>query len=80
MAMTEALVETDSSIVPSFDETEVAPPRPLVEELSEVVFKLRSFTESRDGDIGFGIELGMQRAADMIENVIKRHFVASQGD
>jgi hypothetical protein len=42
--------------------------------LLDVVFKLRSFTESQDGEVGFGIELGMQRAADMIENVIARHF------
>jgi len=44
----------------------------LVEEMAEVVFKLRAFTESSDGEVGYGIEMGMQRAADMIET---RNFV-----
>jgi hypothetical protein len=74
MTMTEALNESDNDIATPLDEPEVAPPRPLVEDLLDVVFKLRSFTESQDGEVGFGIELGMQRAADMIENVIARHF------
>ena len=47
----------------------------LLEEMSEVVFKLRAFTESADdGDLALGIEIGMQRAADMIENVLNRHI------
>lgn len=52
----------------------------LLEDLVEVVFKLRAFTESAENDENFslGFELGMQRAADMIENVISRHN--QQGD
>lgn len=49
----------------------------LLSELAEVVFKLRAFMESSDGDYALGVEMGLQRAADMIENVIRRH---SQGD
>ena len=53
--------------------TEGAPTRSILEDLSDAVFKMRAFTESREGDLGLGVELGMQRAADMIENVINRH-------
>jgi len=49
------------------------PPESLLEDLNDIVFKLRAFTESREGELGLGVELGMQRAADMIENAIKRH-------
>lgn len=45
----------------------------LLEDLRNVVFKLRAFTESVDEEMGLGIELGMQRAADMIEHIINRH-------
>lgn len=46
---------------------------PLLADLAEVVFKLRAFMESSDGDYALGVEMGMQRAAEMIENVIRRH-------
>lgn len=49
----------------------------LLSELANVVFRLRAFMESSDGDYALGVEMGMQRAADMIENVLRRH---SQGD
>ena len=52
----------------------------IFEDLRDVVFKLRAFTESREGDIGLGIELGMQRAAEMIENIIRRHAVDTCGE
>ena len=45
----------------------------MMKELKDVVFKLRAFTESVDDNMALGIEMGMQRAADMIENVIKRY-------
>jgi len=77
IGMTENLVGSDRALL-----TEASPVEPdmvpsmylLFEDLHNVVFKLRAFTESREGDIGLGIELGMQRAADMIENVLKRHW------
>ena len=47
---------------------------PLLQECRDLVFKLRSFMESEaGGDYAFGMESGMQRAADMIENLIRRH-------
>jgi len=45
----------------------------LLEDLSAVVFKLRAFMgEGSDAGM-YGIELGMQRAADMIEQTLGRH-------
>lgn len=45
----------------------------ILQELADVVFKLRAFMENDSGDYALGVETGMQRAADMIENVILRH-------
>lgn len=47
---------------------------PMVQECKDIVFKLRAFMEDASGgDYALGIEIGMQRAADMIENLIKRY-------
>ena len=37
------------------------------------MFKLRAFLESSGGDYALGVEAGMQRAADMVENALRRH-------
>lgn len=62
-------------------ETEVAegvpPTHAIFEELGQISFRLRTFMESEGGEYALGVEMGMQRAADMIDNVISRH---SQGD
>lgn len=50
---------------------------PMIAEAHDLVFKLRSFMEDSAGDYALGVETGMQRAADMIENLIRRH---SKGD
>lgn len=55
-------------VVPSSDQTSS-----LMSEMNDVVFKLRAFMESTEGDVGLGIEMGMQRAADMIQSVLDRH-------
>ena len=57
--------------------SEPAPEHPAIHECREVVFKLRAFMESAGGDYALGVEHGMQRAAEMIENIIRRH---EQGD
>ena len=54
-------------------------PHLLEDLLNDIVFKLRAFTESREGELGLGVELGMQRAADMIETAIKRHHGEDRG-
>jgi hypothetical protein len=46
---------------------------PLLEDARELVFKMRSFMEDSSGDYALGVETGMQRAADMIENLIRRY-------
>jgi hypothetical protein len=85
--MRDYMMMTENLILPepeSFDEgvVEEAAPAPManaiiLEDLRDLVFKLRAFMESREGDLGLGIELGMQRAAEMIENLLARH---SQGE
>lgn len=46
---------------------------PVLSDLRDVVFKLRAFMETAGGDYAFGVETGMQRAADMIERVIRTY-------
>jgi hypothetical protein len=81
IGMAENLIGTESDVLveAAFYADTIVPPHPIFEDLQNVIFKLRAFTESREGDIGLGIELGMQRAADMIENVISRHVDGSSG-
>lgn len=50
----------------------------MLHDLEDTCFTLRAFMESDNSeDFALGVETGMQRAADMIENVIRRH---TQGD
>ncbi len=46
---------------------------PMLEECRDLIFKLRAFMEDSAGDYALGVETGMQRAADMIENLVRRH-------
>jgi hypothetical protein len=73
---TEQLNHEVDEIIP-LAETITQPGRTLLEDLGDIVFRLRAFMESNGGDYGLGVETGMARAADMIENALKRH---SQGD
>lgn len=72
MTLTDGLIGADESVEIIADTATVFAST-ILEDLRDAVFKMRAFTESRDGDIGFGVELGMQRAADMVENIINRH-------
>ena len=51
----------------------------LEEDLERIMFKLRAFMESSGGDYALGIEAGMQRAADMIENALRRYRETDSG-
>jgi len=75
MMMTEHLTEFDDQPAVLIEPAPVpAPIGSIFEDLHDVVFKLRSYTESEENnDLGFGVELGMQRAAEMIENVMRRY-------
>lgn len=46
---------------------------PIIDDLIDVVDDLRSFMESHGGEFAYGVETGMQRAADTIEMIIKRY-------
>ncbi len=46
---------------------------PIMGDLASVVEDLRAFMESTGGDYALGVEDGMQRAAEMIETLLKRH-------
>jgi len=45
----------------------------IISDLNDLVTRMRSFMETSSGDYALGVEMGMQRAADMIENLVKRH-------
>jgi hypothetical protein len=63
-------------------ETEVSHPIPdvaLREDLDRIIFKLRAFMEDCGGEYAQGVEWGMQRAADMIENALNRHGESNLG-
>jgi hypothetical protein len=53
-------------------ETVVRSDTALLEAMRDVIFKLRSHMEP-EIEHAFGVELGMQRAADIIEHTIRRH-------
>jgi hypothetical protein len=45
---------------------------PILSDCRDLVFKLRSTMENDAGEYALGVEMGMQRAADMIENLVRR--------
>lgn len=49
---------------------------PLLESLHDLAFKLRGHSENDDGAQALGFEAGMQRAAEMIDNLLRRHGAA----
>lgn len=61
--------DTPASIEP---ETAAASPV-ILHDLGELVARLRSFMETESGEYALGVEMGMQRAADMIENLVRRY-------
>lgn len=42
------------------------------EQLRDVIFKLRSYRDHNSGDYAAGVEEGMAKAADMLDNLIER--------
>lgn len=52
---------------------EPAPSALILHDLDILVTRMRTFMESESGDYGLGVETGMQQAADMIENLIRRY-------
>jgi len=52
---------------------------PVMDELNDICDRLRAYMESAGGEYALGVETGMARAADMIENLMKRHGVTDLG-
>lgn len=53
---------------------------PLINQLKELVSKMRAHMENDENqDVAMGVETGMNRAADMIENLLKQHGVDDIG-
>jgi len=89
MTLVEEYAQTQTNVVPVNESDEAQEsqmdhqadqsPHPIIEELREVIFKLRSHTENGEGYDGesdekaLGVEEGMMRAADMIENLLRRY-------
>jgi len=78
MELAESLEYTGEMVETAAPVVEAAPVVPkanrLLEDLRDVMFKLRSHLEEESsGDRGVGVEIGMQRASDMIERIIRSH-------
>lgn len=65
----QVVVLTESAETPVDNTVE----HPILSEARDIIFKLRSFMEDSSGDYALGVENGMQRAADMIENLVRRY-------
>lgn len=46
--------------------------REIYDELYKLIFKLRAYQDPDIGDYSAGVEAGMSRAADMLDNLINR--------
>ena len=79
MAVLERLTESDDA-VPLMEDLMVANVRhPVMDDLHDVCRRLRAYMENAGGEYALGVETGMERAAEMIENLIKRHEVSNIG-
>jgi hypothetical protein len=65
----------EDDVVETVQETvvEPAPSALILHDLDILVTRMRTFMESESGDFGLGVETGMQQAADMIDNLIRRY-------
>lgn len=67
-----------AGVIPIIPEPPVVPleevDMALLRELSETVERLRAHMEPADSDpeVALGVEMGMQRAADLIESLVRR--------
>lgn len=79
IVLAESLNEDTSHVEPIVEEVVETEPVEalLMHDLGDLVFRLRGFMETEGGEYALGVETGMQRAADMIENLLRRH---TEGD
>ena len=65
----EEIVETEPEVAADPGEAQ----KVILMELHDLAEKMRAFMETEGGEFALGVETGMQRAADMVENLIRRH-------
>jgi hypothetical protein len=77
IALTESLL-TPPEVIPQpvvFEPEAPAQPQldeELVQEMEKLIFKLRSYQDPDIGEYSAGVEAGMNRAADMVQNLLNR--------
>ncbi len=54
------------------EDAQVPTPNPIEDQMDNLIFKLRSYQDPDSGEYAAGVEAGMSRAADMIENMLNR--------
>jgi hypothetical protein len=67
------ILEYYSSEFSPIPEVHVEPEEPMIDctqRLSDIIFKLRSYTDTTGGDYSLGFEQGLEMAAQMIDNLI----------
>lgn len=67
-AATPTILVEDVALAPSAP----AADEHLYQELDDLIFKLRSYQDPESGEYAAGMEAGMSRAADMLQNMINR--------
>lgn len=61
------------------EEEPVVQDKSMKDDLADLIAKLNDHYESEDSEKSLGIELGMQRAAEMIENLLKKYTESEVG-
>ena len=71
--MTEDFLRVFEETVPVVEAPPVRHQVLMEQELDDIIFRLRAYMDNGDGDLATGVEIGMQRAADMIEHLLNWH-------
>lgn len=58
--------------VPEVEEVEPIYDDDILQKMEDLVFKLRGYQDPDVGDYSAGVEAGMSRAADMLQNLVNR--------
>jgi hypothetical protein len=75
--ITESLSQVPPELIPQPVVFEPPVPEPMLDEeiekkLEDLVFKLSSYQDPDMGEYSAGVEAGMSRAADMVQNLLNR--------
>jgi hypothetical protein len=61
----EDFVEPVEEFVPNYDDE-------MLQKMEDLIFKLKSYQDPDVGEYSAGVEAGMNRAADMLQNLVNR--------